>query len=137
MISHTHLLWLLMLGIQGSSGDAVVTQTPASLLVSPGDTVTINCNTGSYSTSSIAWYQQKPGQAPKLLIYSKTSRPSGIPDRFSGSGSSTAFTFTISRVEAGLHHSAKKHQDDFTTQLLWLLMLWIQGKNSNREFERC
>uniref|UniRef100_A0A8C8VLM7 Ig-like domain-containing protein n=1 Tax=Pelusios castaneus TaxID=367368 RepID=A0A8C8VLM7_9SAUR len=83
----------------GSSGDIVMTQTPESLAVSLGDRVTINCKASS-SASYVQWYQQKSGQAPKLLIYSASTRPSGIPDRFSGSGSGTDFTFTISRVEA-------------------------------------
>uniref|UniRef100_A0A8C8S045 Ig-like domain-containing protein n=1 Tax=Pelusios castaneus TaxID=367368 RepID=A0A8C8S045_9SAUR len=90
-----HLLSLYL----GSSGQIVMTQTPESLAVSPGDTVTINCKASSSISSNIAWYQQKSGQAPKLLFYGSSSRPSGVPDRFSGSGSGTDFTFTISRVE--------------------------------------
>uniref|UniRef100_A0A674I5X2 Ig-like domain-containing protein n=1 Tax=Terrapene triunguis TaxID=2587831 RepID=A0A674I5X2_9SAUR len=79
----------------------VMTQAPESLAVSPGDRITINCKaSSSVSSSYMAWYQQKSGQAPKLLIYSTSTRPSGIPDRFSGSGSGTDFTFTINRVEA-------------------------------------
>ncbi|XP_025051230.1 immunoglobulin lambda-1 light chain-like [Alligator sinensis] len=101
MLWQTQLLWLLLLWAKGSSGDSLVTQTPESLAVSPGDTVTIQCKT-SYSTrNNMALYQQKPGQALKLLLYSTNNRPSGIPDRVSGSGSGTDFTFTISRVEAG------------------------------------
>ncbi|CAM4554840.1 unnamed protein product, partial [Caretta caretta] len=101
MISQTHLIWLLVLWIQDASGQIVMTQTPESLAVSPGDRVTINCKaSSSVSSSYMSWYQQKSGQAPKLLIYSASSRPSGVPDRFSGSGSGTDFTFTISRVEA-------------------------------------
>uniref|UniRef100_A0A674I7R5 Ig-like domain-containing protein n=1 Tax=Terrapene triunguis TaxID=2587831 RepID=A0A674I7R5_9SAUR len=83
-----------------SYGQIVMTQSPESLAVSPGDRVTINCKASSNIYSSIAWYQQKTGQAPKLLIYGASTRPSGIPDRFSGSGSGTDFTFTINRVEA-------------------------------------
>uniref|UniRef100_A0A8C3F7W2 Ig-like domain-containing protein n=1 Tax=Chrysemys picta bellii TaxID=8478 RepID=A0A8C3F7W2_CHRPI len=79
----------------------VLTQTPESLAVSPGDRVTINCKASTSVGSYMSWYQQKSGQAPKLLIYSASTRPSGIPDRFSGSGGSgTDYTFTISRVEA-------------------------------------
>uniref|UniRef100_A0A8C0QR17 Ig-like domain-containing protein n=1 Tax=Chelonoidis abingdonii TaxID=106734 RepID=A0A8C0QR17_CHEAB len=75
-------------------------QTPESLAVSSGDRVTINCKASSSSSSWMSWYQQKSGQASNLLIYKASTRPSGIPDRFSGSGSGTDFTFTISRVEA-------------------------------------
>uniref|UniRef100_A0A8C3FGC7 Ig-like domain-containing protein n=1 Tax=Chrysemys picta bellii TaxID=8478 RepID=A0A8C3FGC7_CHRPI len=66
------------------------------LTLSPGDRVTINCKASS-SVSYMAWYQQKSGQALKLLIYRASTRPSGIPDRFSGSGSAT---LTISSIEA-------------------------------------
>ncbi|EMP32629.1 Ig kappa chain V-III region HAH, partial [Chelonia mydas] len=82
-----------------SSGQIVLTQTPETLSVSPGDRVTINCKASSSVSSWMAWYQQKSGQAPKLLIHKASTRSSGIPDRFSGSGSGTDFTFTISRVE--------------------------------------
>uniref|UniRef100_A0A8C8SRE9 Ig-like domain-containing protein n=1 Tax=Pelusios castaneus TaxID=367368 RepID=A0A8C8SRE9_9SAUR len=85
-------------------GDIVMTQTPESLSVSPGERVTINCKASSSLTflddDYLAWYQQKMGQAPKLLIYGASTRASGVPDRFSGSGSGTDFTLTISRVEA-------------------------------------
>uniref|UniRef100_A0A8C8RGJ1 Ig-like domain-containing protein n=1 Tax=Pelusios castaneus TaxID=367368 RepID=A0A8C8RGJ1_9SAUR len=100
MISQVQIVFLLVLWIQDSSGQIVMTQTPESLAASPGDRVTINCKASSSSDTRLAWYQQKSGQAPKLLIHSVSTRPSGIPDRFSGSGSSTDFTFTISRVEA-------------------------------------
>ncbi|CAM5110274.1 unnamed protein product [Eretmochelys imbricata] len=100
MISQISLFCLSVLWIQGSRGDILVTQTPEFLSVSLGATVTINCKASSSASSYMALYQQKLGQAPKLLIYSTNSRPSGIPDRFTGSGSGTDFTFKISRVEA-------------------------------------
>uniref|UniRef100_A0A8C8RFK9 Ig-like domain-containing protein n=1 Tax=Pelusios castaneus TaxID=367368 RepID=A0A8C8RFK9_9SAUR len=76
-----------------------MTQTPESLAVSPGDRVTINCKASSSASGVVSWYQQKPGQAPKLLIYYASTRPSGISDRFSGSGSGSDYTLTISSVE--------------------------------------
>ncbi|KAJ8273667.1 hypothetical protein GJAV_G00104230, partial [Gymnothorax javanicus] len=99
------LLVMLGLLIQGSMADIVVTQSPAAQAVQQGDTVTISCTTSQsvlYDGSDyiLSWYQQKPGQAPKLLIYWATSRQSGIPDRFSGSGSGTQFTLKITGVQA-------------------------------------
>uniref|UniRef100_A0A3B3SN05 Ig-like domain-containing protein n=1 Tax=Paramormyrops kingsleyae TaxID=1676925 RepID=A0A3B3SN05_9TELE len=83
-------------------GQYTVTQTPELISASSGQTVTINCKTSkpAYSYPCMAWYQQKPGEAPKLLIYYASTRNSGIPSRFSGSGSKSDFTLTISGVQA-------------------------------------
>ncbi|KYO29498.1 hypothetical protein Y1Q_0004905 [Alligator mississippiensis] len=101
MLWQTWLLWLLVLWAKGSSGDILVTQTPESVVVSPGNTVTIKCKASSSVSNYMNFYQQKPGQAPKLLVYYTNKRPSGIPDQFSGSGSGTDYTFTISQAERG------------------------------------
>ncbi|KAK7796395.1 hypothetical protein U0070_005439 [Myodes glareolus] len=81
-----------------------MTQSPSSLAVSTGEKVTISCKSSqSLSADSynfLAWYQQKPGQAPKPLIYWASNRYTGVPDRFIGSGSGTDFTLTISSVQA-------------------------------------
>ncbi|XP_062933871.1 T-cell surface glycoprotein CD8 alpha chain-like [Cynocephalus volans] len=99
------LLGLLMLWIPGSSGDVVMTQTPLSLPVTPGEPASISCTASqsllhSNGNTYLSWYLQKPGQSPQLLIYKVSNRFSGVSDRFTGSGSGTDFTLTISRVEA-------------------------------------
>ncbi|OCT98975.1 hypothetical protein XELAEV_18004774mg [Xenopus laevis] len=92
---------LFSLSVPGSYG---VSQSLDFVSVSPGETVFITCQTSSRITSSsfryLAWYQQKSGQAPKLLIYSANIRHTGTPERFSGSGGGTHFTLGISRMEA-------------------------------------
>ncbi|KAI5930666.1 Immunoglobulin kappa variable 2D-28 [Manis javanica] len=94
-----------MLWIPGSSGDIVLTQTPSSPPISPGEPASISCRSSESlvhndGNSYLSWYLQKPGQSPQLLIYRASNRVSGVSDRFSGSGSGTDFTLRISRVEA-------------------------------------
>uniref|UniRef100_UPI0032E9394C O5C2, light chain n=1 Tax=Homo sapiens TaxID=9606 RepID=UPI0032E9394C len=79
--------------------DIQMTQTPPSLSASVGDRVSISCRASQSTGSWLAWYQQKPGKAPKLLIYKTSSLESGVPSRFSGSGSGTEFTLTISSLQ--------------------------------------
>uniref|UniRef100_A0A8D2H5A0 Ig-like domain-containing protein n=1 Tax=Urocitellus parryii TaxID=9999 RepID=A0A8D2H5A0_UROPR len=78
----------------GNIAEIVLTQTPDSVTLSPGERATVTCRANqSY------WYQQKPGQAPRLMINYATSLKSGVPLRSSGSGSWTDFTLTISSLE--------------------------------------
>uniref|UniRef100_A0A8C1QY64 Ig-like domain-containing protein n=1 Tax=Cyprinus carpio TaxID=7962 RepID=A0A8C1QY64_CYPCA len=98
------LIWTLTLCIQEIWGQVTVTQNPAIKSINQGETVTISCKTSqpiSGCSDCVSWYQQKPGEAPKLLIYWINSLQSGTPSRFSGSGSKygSDFTLTISGVQ--------------------------------------
>ncbi|KFO34458.1 Ig kappa chain V-I region HK102 [Fukomys damarensis] len=93
------LLGLLLLWLPGSRCDIQMTQSPSSHSASIGDTVSIRCKASQSVGSALAWYQQKPGKAPKQLIYGARNLGSEVPPRFSGSGSGTDFTLTISSVE--------------------------------------
>uniref|UniRef100_A0A8C9ZZW3 Ig-like domain-containing protein n=1 Tax=Sander lucioperca TaxID=283035 RepID=A0A8C9ZZW3_SANLU len=66
-----------------------------------GGSVSISCRTSQdvYGSNRLAWYQQRDGETPKLLIYVTSNRQSGIPARFTGSGSNSDFTLTISGVQ--------------------------------------
>ncbi|MBN3312478.1 KV401 protein, partial [Atractosteus spatula] len=94
------LIHVFVYFILGSSGQITVTQTPS---------VTVRCKTSSsvgrcfYSGSyhpCLAWYHQKAGEAPKLLMYAATYCQSGIPECFNGSGSRSDFSLTITGVQA-------------------------------------
>uniref|UniRef100_A0A8D2IUG9 Ig-like domain-containing protein n=1 Tax=Urocitellus parryii TaxID=9999 RepID=A0A8D2IUG9_UROPR len=79
--------------------DITMTQSPSSLPMSHGDRVTITCRASEGIINRFHWYQQKPGKASKLLIYKASNLQSGVPSRFSGSGSGTDYTLTISSVD--------------------------------------
>nr|7EO0_L Chain L, Ig lamda chain variable region [Bos taurus] len=79
---------------------AVLTQ-PSSVSASLGQRVSITCsgsssNIGRYGAT---WYQQVPGSGLRTIIYGSSRRPSGVPDRFSGSKSGNTVTLTISSLQ--------------------------------------
>uniref|UniRef100_A0A8P0PCM2 Ig-like domain-containing protein n=1 Tax=Canis lupus familiaris TaxID=9615 RepID=A0A8P0PCM2_CANLF len=95
------LLLTLLAHCTGSWAQSVLTQ-PASVSGSLGQRVTISCTGSSSNIGSgyVGWYQQLPGTGPRTLIYSSSNRPSGVPDRFSGSRSGSTATLTISGLQA-------------------------------------
>uniref|UniRef100_A0A8C9Y3W4 Ig-like domain-containing protein n=1 Tax=Sander lucioperca TaxID=283035 RepID=A0A8C9Y3W4_SANLU len=98
------LIWtLLCCCFTESSGQYTVTQ-PGAVSSALGGSVSISCRTSQnvfvYSGyHRLAWYQKRDGETPKRLINSATYRESEIPDRFTGSGSNSDFTLTISGVQ--------------------------------------
>uniref|UniRef100_W5ULX4 Ig kappa chain V-III region CLL n=1 Tax=Ictalurus punctatus TaxID=7998 RepID=W5ULX4_ICTPU len=99
------MVLILLLGTLGllahqSFGEIVLTQSPGSQSVSPGQSVTLTCRASQSVSNDLHWYLQKPGEAPKLLIYNDVTRYTGVPDRFSGSRSGLQFSLEISGVQA-------------------------------------
>uniref|UniRef100_A0AAQ5Z7H7 Ig-like domain-containing protein n=1 Tax=Amphiprion ocellaris TaxID=80972 RepID=A0AAQ5Z7H7_AMPOC len=97
------LIWtLLCCCFTGKSrGQTTVTQSGA-VSSALGGSVTISCKTSrNIYSNELSWYQQKDGGVPKLLIYYTSTRASGISDhRFTGRGSYSDFSLTISGVQA-------------------------------------
>uniref|UniRef100_A0A3P8PSU5 Ig-like domain-containing protein n=1 Tax=Astatotilapia calliptera TaxID=8154 RepID=A0A3P8PSU5_ASTCA len=96
------LIWtLLCCCFTGKSRGQITVTQPGAVSSAVGGSVSIKCTTSQNIYSNhLSWYQQKDGGVPKLLIYYTSSRYSGIPARFTGSGSNSDFTLTISGVQA-------------------------------------
>ncbi|VTJ90343.1 Hypothetical predicted protein, partial [Marmota monax] len=93
------LLFIFLFQCTGYWAHSVLTQQP-SLSGTLGETVTISCTGSSNNIGSyyVNWYQQIPERAPKLLIYDNSNRPSGVPDRFSGSRSGNSGSLIITNI---------------------------------------
>ena len=115
----------------GARCDIQVTQSPSSLSATLGDRVTITCRASQDIKKYMAWYQQKPGEVPKLLIYYASNLQSGVSSRFSGSGSGTDYSFTINSLEPedvatyycqqyyNLYHSDMSHDKNHSEKQKW------------------
>ncbi|KAG5267181.1 hypothetical protein AALO_G00218900, partial [Alosa alosa] len=113
-------LWALLFCIPECEGQVSVTQTPTVTAVRPGQTVSMSCKTNRDVGTScyisgdqcLQWYKQQSGEAPKLLIYSAIYKHTGTQSRFSGSGSGSDFTLSISNVQAedaGVYYCQSYH----------------------------
>nr|5TPW_L Chain L, FAB, LIGHT CHAIN [Mus musculus]5TQ0_L Chain L, FAB, LIGHT CHAIN [Mus musculus]5TQ2_L Chain L, FAB, LIGHT CHAIN [Mus musculus] len=92
--------------------DIVMTQAPATLSVTPGDRVSLSCRASQSIADYLYWYQQKSHESPRLLLKYASQSISGIPSRFSGSGSGSDFTLTINSVEpedVGMYYCQNGH----------------------------
>ncbi|XP_054976371.1 immunoglobulin kappa light chain-like [Sorex araneus] len=98
MRAPVQLLSFLLLWLPGSWCDVQMSQPPY-VSASLGEKVTITCKASQSINKWLNWYQQKPGKAPRLLIYAATNLQPDVPSRFSGSGSGTDYTLTISSLE--------------------------------------
>ncbi|CAM4565661.1 unnamed protein product [Caretta caretta] len=126
MITQTLLFWLLVLCIQDSSGQIVLTQTPESLAVSPGDRVTINCKASSSVSSITTWPGTNRNQDKRLSSLS-TALPA-VP-----LGSQTA------SVAVGLALTSHSQSAGWKLMMLEIIIvtLWYTfGKGTRVEIKR-
>uniref|UniRef100_A0A8C8VRD3 Ig-like domain-containing protein n=1 Tax=Pelusios castaneus TaxID=367368 RepID=A0A8C8VRD3_9SAUR len=128
LFNHLHFNPMFFSPVSGSSSQPVLTQTP-SMSVSPGNTVKLSC-TWSINDYAVFWYQQKPGNSPRFLLYysdSNKHQGSGVPTRFSGSKdtSGNAGYLTISGALAedeadyycAVEHNSAYHSDTVRREL--------------------
>lgn len=84
----------------GVSCDIQMTQATSFLSTSLGDHLTINCRSNKDINKYLAWVQQKPGKAPRMLIHFASTLLPGVPAKFEGSGSGTDFSLTVRNMES-------------------------------------
>uniref|UniRef100_A0A7N8XWJ7 Ig-like domain-containing protein n=1 Tax=Mastacembelus armatus TaxID=205130 RepID=A0A7N8XWJ7_9TELE len=99
------LIWTLLCCCFTESRGQVTVSQPGAVSSALGGSITIRCKTSQdvYVWSGyhyLHWYQQRDGESPKLLIKRTHERVSGTPGRFTGSGSNSDFSLTISGVQA-------------------------------------
>ncbi|KAL0602870.1 T cell receptor alpha variable 9-1 [Plecturocebus cupreus] len=70
-------LFLMFGGINGNS----VVQTEGQVLLSEGDSLTLNCSYESTGYPSLFWYVQYPGKGPELLLKAMKGNDKGRSDK--------------------------------------------------------
>ncbi|XP_067329500.1 immunoglobulin iota chain [Anolis sagrei] len=89
------LLLLLITYCSGIASQPTLTQVPFQS-VTLGNTVRLTTTLSSgHANYVVSWYQQREGQAPRLVLDTSNNRGSGIPERFSGSRSGNIMSLTI------------------------------------------
>ncbi|XP_042297781.1 immunoglobulin lambda-1 light chain-like isoform X16 [Sceloporus undulatus] len=95
---------LLLFTILASVGPSVqqlqTLKDPESVAL--GGTVTMSCrfNSGTIGDGNYPWWaQQKSGMKPRAVMHSTSTRPSDVPDRFSGSRAGNVMSLTITRAQ--------------------------------------
>ncbi|KAK7806213.1 hypothetical protein U0070_008876, partial [Myodes glareolus] len=90
-----------------SCAQFVLTQ-PNSVSGSLGSTVTISCkrSSGNIGSSYVYWFQQHIGSQPTIVMYDYNKRPSGIPDRFSGSTDSSSNSALLTIIDLQIEDEA-------------------------------
>lgn len=92
------IVWKFVLNfpVSGARCDIQMTQSTALLSASLWESVTSTCQSSQDIYNCLVWYQQKPWEPLKLLIYYANNLADGTPSRFSGSGSGTQYSLEIS-----------------------------------------
>uniref|UniRef100_UPI003F7783A2 Fab NiF03-3C9 light chain n=1 Tax=Mus musculus TaxID=10090 RepID=UPI003F7783A2 len=108
--------------------DIQMTQSPASLSASVGETVTITCGASENIYGALNWFQRKQGKSPQLLIYGATNLADGMSSRFSGSGSGRQYSLKIGSM----------HPDDVATYYCQNVLStpWTFGGGTRLEIKR-
>ncbi|XP_066578178.1 immunoglobulin lambda-1 light chain [Amia ocellicauda] len=97
---------ILFLSVTFIHGEAVLSQSPTVVSVSPGEKVILECSVknGNVDTLYMQWIRQTPGKKPEGVMGFKKgqiNRPSAIPNRFfpSTNTARSSFVLTVSNIQ--------------------------------------